>query len=235
MMKKALGCLFAAAVLAVSASMSYAYQFDGSSSGYFTNPSPQYPVHPEYMVVTGVGTNYFTWGWGDPSSMNFSGASFAENFEHEFKIGTLTYYNGAISDGTGASSVDLIDTLDFTNPAGISTQFAFTFSLINTINTYDPVASADYVLLKQLYDPSAFFNVGGTDYFLQFTRFGNIQQDGFSPSADQFHVYEGGAASADMFAKLTASPVNTVPEASAMLLFGAGLLGLVPFNMFVKK
>jgi hypothetical protein len=38
-----------------------------------------------------------------------------------------------------------------------------------------------------------------------------------------------------MFAKLTASPVNTVPEASAMLLFGAGLLGLVPFKMFVKK
>jgi hypothetical protein len=70
----------------------WAEVISGASSGSFESPTG--PVH---MVVTGVGTSYFTWGNQDgfgtgPSSLRFTGATFNKvPPETEFEIGTLDY------------------------------------------------------------------------------------------------------------------------------------------------
>ncbi len=215
------------------ASGALADNFDLTSSGIFNNP-----VGPATMVTTGVGTNSFSWGTGfnsPPSSLGFTGRTVSGTFETEFSFGTINYFNGTIEPNTQADSVNLVATLNFTTPSGIIQDFTFPLTLINTTNTGDPQASADYVLLGSAFDPNAHFNVGGIDYFLQFTRFGNVGPGGFITEVNQFHVLEGDSASADVFGILTANPVNSVPVPATSLLFGSGLLGLAGWRQFKKS
>src|SRR5467141_2566843 len=108
----------------------------GSSSGVFQNPAG-----PVGMLVTGVGTNVFTWGDGAPPSS--------------------LYFNGAIAGGTQADSVDLAILLSFTDPAGVSQNFTYLLGLVNTTNVVgEPVASADIVQFPSAL-PTETFNVGG--------------------------------------------------------------------------
>jgi hypothetical protein len=200
--------------------------FTGSSTGVFLNPTG-----PGGMVTTGTGTNVFTWGdqngFGTgPCSLSFTGNAFSGSFETtEFKFGKLNYFNGTITAGTEADTVDLKTTLNFTVPSVFDKSFTFTFQLINTPNTDDPVASADYVMLNNAFDATQFFTIGVTDYTLQFTRFGNIGSGGFITTVDQFHVFENQSANADLFGVITAHP-HGVFEPSSLFLLGAGLLGL---------
>lgn len=215
-----------AMIISLGASEVLAADYSGNSSGVFVNPFAG-PSNPA-MTVTGVGTSNFTWGNGSafgspPSSLVFSGTPFSGNFEQEFKFGNLRYYNGTIAAGTGADAVDLLTTLAFTTPSGITQNFSFNFQLINTPNVADPVASADYVKLDQLFDPSSSFTYNGNIYFLQFTRFEAQDSFGFNSNATEFHVYENSGGVADLYGKITTSPV---PEPSTFILFGAGLAGL---------
>lgn len=194
----------------------------GGSSGDFINPTG-----PSGMVVTGVGTDSFTWGTGangsPPSSLGYTGNLFSVETDDVFSFGTLTYFNGTIFADTGANSVDLDVTLTLTNPSGIVEDFLYSMSLINTLNTSDPNASADIVNLPGI-QPESFFTVGGINYTLEFVGFGAISGDGFT-TVDQFHVLEGFSASAEMLGRITVATA-AIPEPATLLLFGSGLLGL---------
>jgi hypothetical protein len=110
----------------------------GTTSGEFNNPSPS------TAITTGVGTNTFSWGSGDPGSLSFSGATFDTAPNTAFTLGQLTYHNGSISSGE-ASSVHFTTSIHFDNVPEKDFDFHTTFTIINTPNTGDPVADADVV------------------------------------------------------------------------------------------
>ncbi len=187
-------------------SNSYADTIQGDSSGVFINPTPS------NAVVSGVGTNNFTWGTpagGTPSSsLNFAGTTFSTDIKEVFSIGTLTYFNGTIYSGTGANSVDLQVTVTLTTPSGISQNFVQTLQLLNTVNTDNPQASADIVFLPTSF-PDTVFTIGGNEYTLSFIGFGSIQGGGFS-TIEKFHVLENQSASAELLGLINRACV--VPE-----------------------
>ena len=112
----------------------------GTTSALFTNPQPG------SATVSGVGSNSFSWGIGDPSSLSFGGTAFDTTPGTKFKIGTLTFHNGIIAAGSGADSVDFEVPINFTNIAELNFSFKTKFTLINTLNIAgDPIASADSV------------------------------------------------------------------------------------------
>jgi hypothetical protein len=143
--------ILSAALLSILliASGALAIDFNGTSSGTFINP-----VGPSGMVTTGVGTSAFTWGTGvnsPPSSLGFTGGTFTGFYDQEFSFGTLTYFNGTIASGSEANAVTLDALLTFTLPSGITQNFNFPLGLINTPNTTDPNASADYQDVEKLF------------------------------------------------------------------------------------
>lgn len=212
---------FVAAVttLALLGTGSHAIPVAGSSSGIFQNP-----VGPGSMVASGTGTSHFTWGVGSgtPSNfLDFGGIGFAVETGSVFSFGTLGYYNGSILSGTEATAVDFLVTLALTTP--VNTQaFDFAFNLLNTPNSGTPEANADIVQLNGGFSTST-FSYDGVDYTLEFLGFGAISGGGYS-TVNQFHVLEGGFASAQLLGRITDAVPTAVPEPGTMALFGIGLL-----------
>ena len=117
-----------------------------------------------------------------------------------FQMGKLTYYNGTINSGTGADNVKLKFALNITLPTITTTNAEFTLSLVNTPNTSDANASADYVYIPALSVPFT-STVGGKNFKLD-VRFGETTANGFS-SLTQFHVLEEKTATGTMYGRMT--------------------------------
>ncbi|MCH9698289.1 MAG: VPLPA-CTERM sorting domain-containing protein [Gammaproteobacteria bacterium] len=210
-------------LLALCISTANASVFSGISNGQFVNPTGK----PE-MVTTGVGTNQFTWGTPtseirQSSSLGYTGQSFSSDENEAFVFGTLSYYNGTIKSGTGATTVDLSIILDLDEPSELSKDFAFDLRLINTNNSSDKEASADRVNFDNTVTAS-YFNIDGVDYTLEFLGFGRLVGGGFTIE-DSFSVFEGETASVDLIGRLTSTP-TVVPIPAAIWFFGAGLIVL---------
>ena len=88
------------------------------------------------------------------------------------------------------------------------TAIPIQMNLINTPNTSDPVASADYVFLPGNLPPITLTSVGGAPITIEAAGFGNATANGFT-AINQFHVFEGASASADLFGRI-ASPCEAV-------------------------
>jgi hypothetical protein len=225
----------ALALVALGHAPAFAASVEGSSTAIFLdNPSP-----PANQVVTaGSGTSFYTYGHPSASgpgtnSLRFSGnPAFSSEFNSPFAVGTLTYFNGATDEFTAPTAVDLVLSTIFTNPALGSVPNSFTLSLnLTPNNNNDPAGSADYV-----YFPSAFgtteFLIDGTVYHVRLTGFGNISGSGFLDSnSSQFHVLEGGTATATLFAEVT-NAVAAVPEPStwAMMILGFAGVGFMAYR-----
>ena len=206
--------------------------FGGASSGVFVAATGA-----PNLLVSGIGTNSFTWGLGvgsPPSSLSFVGRSLDGAFpEQRFVLGTLSYINGTVLYGTEAFSVGLQTTLSF---SGLTQNFDYGLELINTANTNDPFEGADSVLLSNSI-PTTRFSVDGVDYSLQLA-FGSVTGSGFS-EVNQFFVLEGGSASADLIGAITAQlggsqPAPTaVPEPSTVL--GGLFAGVLILAFFLRR
>ncbi len=215
------------AILGFSANLC-AIPIAGSSTGVFTNPSG-----PSGMIVTGEGTSNFAWGdnccWGtEQSSLSFAGNVFDLETDQTLSFGTLTYYNGTISSGSQADSIDLKVNVLLTTPAGIDQDFTYNLMLIGTPNTGStPAENADIVQFDTVH-PSNFFAVGGVNYTLEFLGVGSIVGDGYT-TVDSFHVYEDASASGELLGRFTANfpdNPNPVPEPTTLLLMCLGLAGI---------
>lgn len=210
------GALLTAAI-ALSGGAS-ALVVEGSGNGTFVNP-----VGPAGMITTGVGTNAFSWGSGaPPSSMTFIGSAFSSTLDTFFDIGALTYYNGSITAGTQADSVDLLLGIAFTAPTGVSQSFSYLLNLINTPNTGTPQDAADIIQFASLL-PTQTFTIGTTAYTVEL-QVGETGPSGFS-TQNTFSVIEGQSATATLRARVTAAEVP-VPAPLALLLMGLVSLGV---------
>jgi hypothetical protein len=223
-MKRIIGAL---ALGLLAAHAAFAQPVSGSTSGVWVSPTPAAPP----IVTTGVGTSTFTWGdatgfGSPPNSLTFLGGAFSGVLETPFKVGTITYFNGTTALGSTPDSINLALTLNFGVPALPSVVSSYLFTLNSTPNTADPDESADFVNLPNAFSTTDFL-IGGTTYRVKLTDFENIVGDGFLTSnALQFHVREGGTASADLFAVVTTQPVPE-PETYALMLAGLAAIGAV--------
>jgi PEP-CTERM motif len=216
------GLIAVTAIAAFTANISQAAPVVGSSSGVFVNP-----LGPVGMVASGMGSSHFAWGSplsGPQNSLSFSGEAFAIETGDVFSFGSLAYYNGTIYSGTEANSVGFNVALALTTPVAME-NFDFYFALINSPNTSDPVASADIVQLASSFAPQS-FSYAGYDYTLEFLGFGSIAGPGLVSTIDQFHVLEGGTASAQLLGRITVADVEAVPEPGTLALVGLGFVGL---------
>ncbi len=149
----------------------------GRASGSFINPSPNCPP----AVCTGIDSSTFTWGTGlesPSSSLSFTGSSFEREPEGVFSLGKLSFFNGQIVEDTEVDEVDLDISVIFPDTPKTLTKLSATLSLINTLNTSDPSASADYVS----------FISGGFE--------------------NKFNVLEGQSAETELLAKIEAGEVT---------------------------
>lgn len=223
--------ILSACALAALSLQALADPVSGTTTGVWVNPSPS--AAP--IVTTGVGTPTFTWGDSTgfnspPNSLAFTAVAggFASTTETSFKVGSISYFNGTTAIGSNPDSVQLALTLNFAEPSIPSVVSDYTFNLVTTPNTSDPDASADFVFLPSAFSTTTFV-IGSTTYDVKLTGFSNVVGDGFLTSDDlEFHVREGGTASADLSAVVT-TQVAVVPEPQnlALMFAGLGMLGVM--------
>lgn len=199
----------------------------GASSVTFTHPG----LLDSNAVYAGVNTRSFTWGDGSvanvgSNNLTFTGTNFSSPFNTPFKLGTLTYFNGTTALNSNLKQIDLTSRLTFSQPAGLpSVTSNFVLGLNSTVNTSDPVASADFVNFNSTTSSSRFV-INGNTYTVKITGFQHVIGDGFlQSSATEFHVLEGRTASADLYASVVRAAPVPEPETYAMMIAGLGMLG----------
>jgi hypothetical protein len=141
----------------------------GSATGTFSNPAPTCPP----ATCSGLGTSSVSWGIGESGSLSFAGASFAPEIGTPFKLGSLTYHNGATQVGSSIDGIELDFDISFDNVPELNFTYNTRLQINNTLNTDDPIASADFV---------------------------SFATGGFSST---FNVLEGSTATVDLMVELT--------------------------------
>ncbi len=185
--------------------------FTGTSAGNFHTPAGD----------DGLVTNLPAAGrsplfkWGTPSGsdndrqneLSFTGASFVRVApDEEFKLGTLTYFNGTTVSGTNATTVQIAIDLNLTTP-GVRESLNFTFKLLSTKNHgSDADEDADFVWIPVV--STGFRTTVKGKQFALILRFGEHSADGFT-TIDTFHAHEGKSLTGTIYGRL--SEVTAAP------------------------
>ena len=128
---------------------------------------------------------------GEPNTLKFLESNFSGVLPgQQFVVGEILYHNGTTFDNSHATGAELDLVINFATPSATE-NITIELDLINTENTSDPDASADYVRLRNI-NYNYLLYIDGTLYYL-YLEFGTTDVNGFS-STDQFHVYEGATA-----------------------------------------
>ena len=140
---------------------------------------------------------------GEPNTLKFETANIGGIAPGEqFKIGDLFYHNGTTFNDSHATGVTLTLSIKLENPKKTLT-FDLNMDLVNTDNTSDNDASADYVKITNL-TQAVPLKINGVKYEIQL-EFGGTDSFGFSTS-NQFHVYEGATGQGELRATFVAKP-----------------------------
>lgn len=206
--------------------LAQALTFSGNSSGAWGEPTPgNMNTKPIY---SGVGSNSFSWGDADdfgtgPNQLTFIGDSFSSEMGSLFKIGDLTYFNGAVTPGTSVDFVPLNLRVSFGDRLNVSEIFDFNFQLVNTPNdSPNPADNADFVYVGKNFG-NRNFTFADKKYTLSLTGF---RENGSTTDVSEFRVLEGKETTAGIFAKITEVPADpkTIPEPGTVA--GLSLLGI---------
>jgi len=137
---------------------------------------------------------------GSANTMKFLSSTFSGILPgQEFLIGEILYHNGTTFDNSHATKSKLTVDVVFTSPVATET-LPIQLELVNTENSSDPDASADYVKFKNA-NKKYNMSIDGANYEMSVV-FGTTDVNGFS-SASQFHVYEGATARGELRATIT--------------------------------
>ena len=173
-----------------------AANFSGHSEGVFVEPQG-----PAEMVVEGVGSSRLDWGRIRPGSevlsyFHFDPSVFSVEDGESFVIGSFIYSNGENAIGSAPETIGLDVRVDFGD--GDPVSFVFPIEVGSTTNSENTQNSADSVrLLQRVAD--RLIEVDGVAFVLNL-EFGPTSVEGFS-LANEFSVFEGQVATADMLAK----------------------------------
>ena len=118
-----------------------------------------------------------------------------------FTLGDLTLLNGTTFNDSEATAATLQVTLNFANP-NVTKSVNINFGLINTDNSPDRLASADIVELRT---PNAgnVITIDGVNYRLELSWV-TLDPSAGVVSGNQFLIFEGGSAKAELRGKLVA-------------------------------
>jgi prepilin-type N-terminal cleavage/methylation domain-containing protein len=178
--------------------------FTGTSSGLFYSPRGDSGLVTN--LLRDLKLPQFLWGTSATSDkkqneLTFRGESFRTIApDQEFKLGTLSYYNGTTFSGTNATSVQIGIELNMSTPT-VKETLAFEFKLLSTPNKgKDANADADYVYIP---DVSTNFrtSIKGKTFALVL-RFGEHTSHGFT-TIDTFHAHEGKLLTGTIYGRLT--------------------------------
>lgn len=200
----------------------------GSTTGTFSNASPG------SAVVSGLGSSSFAWGSGSPSTLSFAASAFDATPDTSFKLGTLTFRNGTIARGSGADAVTFNARLHFDNVPENDFTLSSIFSLVNTVNTSDPVASADQVSIGSWgYTFNVFEGVTASVDVMAKLSTGlvpstNGTENGAARQGDfQFESTPSYTLSiVGLVNATTGGSVTPIPEPGTLLLYCFGLVGI---------
>jgi hypothetical protein len=207
-----------------------ALTFTGTATGQFGLPvTPGFDSDVFLSNVDGGTNNRLTWGVSTTESFSSfvqfdSEDSFSAPIDATFKVGNLTYRNGTTFANTGFDGdFPLSIQLSFTNPAGLNESFSYLFKILNTSNvTGDPVKDGDILRFSAEGRSDSAFTFGGVNYTL--TLLGFAEDDG-ATIINQFNSPEGATATAGLYGKITAVPVEP-PEAIPTPALLPGLIAM---------
>ncbi len=196
-------------VLSSAEMLSAGANFRGTARGIFVNPHGG-------SDQSGVGTNSYSYGSPTPNSVSFRGKQFnittesgyifgntAQNNRPAFSLGTIEYYNGDTS--VGRASIQLDIEVYFTLPVVTSAKtISSKLNFLITPYNDDKNISADYLYLPKSIRPETLLTQDGAPITIEPFGFATTDVNGFT-KIDEFHVFEGEFASAELLAHITSS------------------------------
>jgi hypothetical protein len=137
-----------------------------------------------------------------------------------------------ISSGSAIDSALLTLYMQFSDPAGWDKNFAFTFNVNETPNSYNPATNPknnDFIYFPNSYATESYV-LGDTTYTLQLLGFGVTS----GSLVSQLESVETLGASSKLWGRIT-STTNSVPDGgTTVMLLGLAGIGLATMKRFVR-